>query len=60
MGRTTAMKLTWQDAEDWEAWDTCNTRVEITMQTDELLAEPHKVRIYHFSLVRQNRMWTTF
>ena len=51
---------TWQNIEDWQAWDASETRIKITKQVTALLAEPYTVRTYHYQLVRQNRVWSTF
>lgn len=51
---------TWQNLEDWKAWDTSETRVKITQQIYTLLVEPYTVRTYHYHLVREKRVWSTF
>ncbi len=51
---------TWQNLEDWQAWDTSETRTKITQGINPLLAEPYTVRTYRYFLVRQNRVWSTF
>jgi len=51
---------TWQNLEDWKAWDTSETRVKITQQIHSLLVEPYTVRTYHYHLVREKRVWSTF
>ena len=51
---------TWQNLEDWKAWDTSETRVKITQQIYPLLVEPYTVRTYHYHLVREKRVWSTF
>jgi len=51
---------TWQKAEDWDAWDKSETRCKITERIKELLVEPYSVRKFHYSLVRQKRVWSTY
>jgi len=51
---------TWQNLEDWEAWDTSETRLKITEPIKQLLVEPYTVRTYRYYLIRQNRVWSTF
>ena len=51
---------TWQKAEDWDAWDKSENRCKITEKIKELLAEPPSIRMFHYSLVRQKRIWSTF
>ena len=51
---------TWQNADDWQAWDTSETRIKITQRMNPLLAEPYTVRTCRYYLVRQNRVWSTF
>ncbi len=51
---------TWQSLENWKAWDTSETRGKITQLINPLLAEPYTVRIYHYYLVREKRVWSTF
>ena len=47
---------TWQKAEDWDAWNNSENRHNITEKIKELLDEPYSVRLYHYSVVRQNRV----
>ncbi len=51
---------TWQDLENWKAWDVSETRAKITQRISPLLAEPYTVRTYQYSLVREKRVWSTF
>ena len=51
---------TWQNLEDWKAWDTSKTRVKITQPIYPLLVEPYTVRTYRYHLVREKRVWSTF
>lgn len=51
---------TWQSLEYWKAWDTSETRVKITQRINQLLVKPYTVRTYHYHLMRQDRVWSTF
>jgi len=51
---------TWNNLDDWNAWDKCDTRVEITKGINSLLVEPYTVSIYNYTQMRQNRVWSTF
>ena len=51
---------TWQNLEDWKAWDTSETRLKITKPIKQLLVEPYTVRTYRYHLVREKRVWSTF
>ena len=51
---------TWQNVEDWQTWDTSETRVKITQGINPLLAKPYTVRTYRYQLVPENRVWSTF
>lgn len=51
---------TWQTPEDWDAWDTSETRRRITEQMDPLLAEPYSVRKYTYCMVKVHRVWSIF
>lgn len=50
---------TWQRAEDWDTWDKSETRRKMTEDINKLLVEPYTVEIYHYYLVRTERVWST-
>jgi heme-degrading monooxygenase HmoA len=51
---------TWQNLEDWNAWDKSDLRLEITKRVNALLTEPYTVKIYHYYTVRQDRVRSIF
>ncbi len=51
---------TWHRLENWQEWDTSETRLKITAGIKPLLVEPYKVRTYQYHLVREKRVWSTF
>ena len=50
---------TWEKLEDWNAWDTSETRVKMKKRINELLVEPYTVRMYNYYLVKEKRVWST-
>jgi len=50
----------WQSLEHWRAWHESEKQVKIAQRLDSLLAEPRIARTYRHSLVRGNRVWSTF
>jgi heme-degrading monooxygenase HmoA len=50
---------TWNSRENWKEWDTSEKRLNLTEGINRLLAEPYKVRTYHYFLVREKRVWST-
>ena len=51
---------TWQNRDDWNAWDKSDTRIRITKKINELLLEPYTVKTYQYYMIRQDRVWSTF
>lgn len=51
---------TWQSVKYWDAWDKSEARGKLTQEIKELLTEPYKVSTYHYQMVRENRVWSTF
>jgi quinol monooxygenase YgiN len=51
---------TWHNIENWQDWDTSETRLKITEGIKPLLAKPYTVRTYQYYLVREKRVWSTF
>jgi len=51
---------TWHNVENWQEWDTSETRVKITKGIKPLLAKPYTVGTYQYHLVREKRVWSTF
>lgn len=50
---------TWEKLEDWNAWDTSETRVKMKKRINELLVEPYTVHTYNYYLVKEKRVWST-
>lgn len=51
---------TWHDPENWQNWDTSETRLKITEGISPLLVKPYAVRTYRYHLIREKRVWSTF
>ncbi len=51
---------TWHRLENWQEWDTSETRLKITAGINPLLVESYKVRVYQYHLTREKRVWSTF
>ncbi len=51
---------TWHRLENWQEWDTSETRLKITAGIKSLLVEPYKVRTYQYRILREKRVWSTF
>ena len=51
---------TWHRLENWQEWDTSETRLKITEGVKPLLVKPYTVRTYQFHFVREKRVWSTF
>jgi quinol monooxygenase YgiN len=51
---------TWNELQNWQEWDTSETRLKITEEINPLLVKPYTVRTYRYYLVREKRVWSTF
>lgn len=58
--RNVLVLSTWESADDWNGWDTCDIRLKLKPQINELLSEPYSVRKFHYYLVQQKRVRTIF
>lgn len=51
---------TWENLDDWKAWDTSEKRLEMKPRINELLIEPYTARTFHYYLIQQKRVRTIF
>ena len=49
---------TWEKVEDWDVWNTSETRAKLTKPINEILLEPYKVRKFHYYLAKEKRIWS--
>ena len=51
---------TWQNLQDWNAWDKSDLRTRITQRALPFLAEPYAVRTFEYQTIRANRVLSIF
>jgi len=49
---------TWEKAEDWDNWNTSETRTKLTKPINDILLESYKVRKFHYYLAKEKRVWS--
>jgi len=50
---------TWRNVKDWQAWDTSPLRIELTKKQNALLEKPYTVKMYHYKMLKEHRVWST-